>query len=42
VVADMIADRFRVARRRFDLDGEAPALRTDLFRRVYDRQPGLF
>ena len=42
VVADMIADRFRVARRRFGLDREAPALRTDLFRRVYDNQPDLF
>ncbi len=42
VLADMIADRFRIARRRAGLDGPAPSLRTDLFRRVYDRQPDLF
>ena len=38
----MIADRFRIARRRAGLDGKAPDLRTDLFRRVYDGQPELF
>jgi DNA repair photolyase len=42
VLADLIADRFRLARRRFGLDGEAPPLRTDRFRPVYDRQPELF
>jgi DNA repair photolyase len=42
VLADLIADRFRIARRRFGLDGEAPPLRTDRFRPVYDRQPELF
>jgi DNA repair photolyase len=42
VLAEMIADRFRVARRRAGLDGDTPALRTNLFRRVYDRQPDLF
>jgi DNA repair photolyase len=42
VLAEMIADRFRIARRRAGLEGQVPALRMDLFRRVYDKQPELF
>lgn len=42
LIADMIAGRFKLARRRHGLDGDSPALRTDLFRRAADRQLALF
>ena len=42
VLADMIADRFRIARRRFGLNRSTPELRTDRFRRFDEAQLDLF
>lgn len=41
-LADLIADRFRIARRRHGLDGDLPELRTDRFRRADEKQFDLF
>jgi DNA repair photolyase len=42
LVARMIARRFRLATRRHGLDGESPALSTELFRKPGDKQLELF